>query len=105
MHRERIYPGLRAQNVCAIGRLPVESVVKVIAADEKKVTIEAVVDGMKRKYFLSADEFRRDFNGMKFFAGPETEEPSSSLTMKAQENGSAQNLKPHSQDYLYTSVL
>jgi hypothetical protein len=104
MHRERIFPGLRAQNICAIGKIPVESVVKVIVADEKKITIEAVVDAVKWKYFLSTDEFRRDFRGMKFFAGAETEEPSS-LTIKVKEDVAAQNTKPHAKDYLYTSVL
>ena len=104
MNRGHIFPGLRALSVVTIGKLPADSVVKVLVADTKKITIEAIVDAVKRKYFLSVEEFRRDFNAMEFFAGAEIAE-ASSLAGEANVKAPTSDLKPHSRDYLYTSVV
>ena len=104
MNRGHIFPGLRALSVVTIGKLPADSVVKVLVADTKKITIEAIVDAVKRKYFLSVEEFRRDFHIMEFFAGAEIAE-ASSLAGAANEKAPAPDLKPHSRDYLYASVV
>lgn len=104
MNRDRIFPGVRALSVVTIGRLEADSVVKVIVVDRKKITIEAIVDAVKRKYFLSPEEFRRDFNPMEFFAGVEIAEPSD-LTKPDIEKETVQSPKPHAKDYLYTAAL
>ena len=103
INEEKNYRGIIAISKKDIGNLKRGQQVKMVVADNNKVTIAINIKGVERKFYLLRYEFESDFELAKqVFMNYETDKSIPNRDRRIL-HYSTQDSEPHSMDRLYTS--